>query len=68
MSSDNGERRALIASVESHERELEAALGDLRVAVHRQFAVGEQLGEQLSEHPLPWLIGAVLAGLWLGSR
>lgn len=68
MSSNNGERQALIASVESHERDLEAALGELRVAVRHQFDLGEQLGEQLSEHPLPWLIGAVLAGLWLGSR
>ncbi len=64
MSNVEGERGALIASVQSHQRELEVAMGDLRRALHRPFAVGEQM----SEHPLPWLISGLLVGIWFGSR
>jgi len=67
MSAD-AQRHELIAGVESHERELEQALDDLRRALHRPFAVGDHLGEHVSEHPLPWLVSSLLAGLWLGSR
>lgn len=62
------ERRELIASVESHERELELALGDLRRALQRPFEVGDRLGEQLGQHPLPWLAAGVLVGIWLARR
>ncbi|MDX2165781.1 MAG: hypothetical protein SF182_01910 [Deltaproteobacteria bacterium] len=62
------ERRELIASVESHERELELALRDLRRALQRPFAVGERIGAELSDHPLPWLAAGLLAGIWLGRR
>jgi hypothetical protein len=57
-------REEMLAAAARHEEELERALVDLKHAVKRPFAIGERL----AQHPLPWLIGAVLVGLWLGSR
>lgn len=64
MDDGDAERRALIASVGAHERELQAALDDVRRAVRHTVAVGERI----AENPVPWLVGALLAGLWLGRR
>jgi hypothetical protein len=62
--SDMETRDELLASAARHEHELEQALTDLKVAVHRPFAIGERI----AENPVPWLIGSVLIGLWLGTR
>ena len=57
-------RQELLEQAARHEQELERALGDLKHAVKRPFA----LGERVAQHPLPWLMGALLIGLWLGAR
>jgi hypothetical protein len=62
--SDMEARQELLASAARHEQELEQALDDIKVAVHRPFAVAERI----AENPWPWLIGSLLIGLWLGSR
>ena len=61
-------REVLVSSLERDEEELEQALDELKLAVQRPFAVGEHLAEHIGEHPWPWLAGALLFGLWLGSR
>jgi len=66
--SDLETRQQLLAAAERHEQELEHALVDLERAVWRPFALGEQLGERISTHPVPWLLATVLVGFWLGSR
>jgi hypothetical protein len=66
--SDMQTRRQLLASAQRHEQEMQLALGDLKRAVQRPFAIGEQVGAQIGGHPLPWLAACVLVGLWLGSR
>lgn len=62
--SDMEARQELLASAAQHEQELEQALTDLKVAVQRPFAIGDRI----AENPLPWLIGGLLIGLWLGTR
>jgi hypothetical protein len=62
--SDVAEVEALRETVEQRERELEAAVRELKAAAKR--AIGP--GEWFREHPLPFLAGAVLVGWWLGSR
>jgi hypothetical protein len=62
--SDMEARQELLAAAALHEQELERAVVELKQAVRRPFAIGERIGQ----HPLPWLFGAVLVGLWLGSR
>ena len=61
-------REALVSSLERHEEDLEQALDELKVAVQRPFAIGERVAQHIGEHPLPWIAGALLIGLWLGSR
>jgi hypothetical protein len=62
--SDMEARQELLEAAARHEQELERALVDLKQSVRRPFAIGERVGQ----HPFPWLFGAVLVGLWLGSR
>lgn len=57
-------RQEMLEQAARHEQELERALGDLKQAVQRPFAVGDRL----AEHPWPFLMGAFLFGLWLGTR
>ena len=66
--SDMESRRQLLTSAQCHEQEMEQALGDLKRAVQRPFALREQVGARIGEHPLPWLAASALIGLWLGSR
>lgn len=66
--SDNGRRQALVATAARDELELQQALADLKRAVRRPFEVGAHVRERLGAHPLPFLLGSVLVGLWLGSR
>jgi hypothetical protein len=61
---DAAEITALRENVEQRERELEAAVRDLKAAAKRIMGPTEWL----REHPLPFLAGAVLVGWWLGGR
>lgn len=62
--SDMDTRQELLAVAARHEQELEQALQDVKQAVQRPFAIGERI----AANPVPWLIGGLLIGLWLGSR
>lgn len=61
-------RQRLLASAERDERELERALGDVRRAVQRPFAIRRRVGAHIGAHPVPWLAAGLCLGLWLGSR
>jgi len=61
-------RQQLLESVARDEQELERAIGDLKQAVQRPFEVGERVRAHISAHPIPWLVGGLLIGLWLGGR
>ena len=61
-------RQRLLASAERDEEELERALGDVKRAVQRPFAIGSRVGAHIGAHPVPWLAVAVCIGLWLGRR
>ncbi len=58
------EREALRISIEEDKAELLDAVVELKAAVQSQF----QLRERIAEHPVPWLVGGFLLGLWLSSR
>lgn len=62
------QRAELLEQAERHERELARAVEDLKGAVRRPFAVATRMREQLGAHPLPWMLSALLIGVWLGSR
>lgn len=62
--SDMETRQQMLATAAHHEQELEQALVDLKQAVRRPFAIGDRI----ADNPVPWLIGSLLIGLWLGSR
>jgi hypothetical protein len=62
------QREHLLAVAQQHDVELQHALLDLRDAVKRPFDVAEHLKTQVSDHPVPWLVSALLIGVWLGSR
>ncbi len=64
---DTEMREELVAAAERDEQELKAALADLKRAVHSPFDVRE-VGERIGGSPVPWLLGSLLFGLWLGSR
>lgn len=59
-----GEREALRQSIEEDKAELLDAVGELKAAVQSQF----QLRERIAEHPIPWLVGGFLVGVWLSGR
>lgn len=56
-----GQRRIEITQ---HKQELQEAVAKLRVAAKRPLG----LADGIRDHPLPWLAGGLLIGLWLGSR
>lgn len=62
--SDAAEIGELRENVEQRERELEAAVRDLKAAAKRVIGPSEWV----REYPLPFLAGAALVGFWLGSR
>lgn len=68
MSANGNRRQQLVAAAARDELELQQALADLKRAVRRPFEVGEQVRERIGAHPLPFLLGSVLVGVWLGSR
>jgi hypothetical protein len=60
------ERRAeLLESVARHERELDRAVADFKEAVRRPPLA--RVRSHIADHPLPWIVGALLIGCWLGS-
>jgi hypothetical protein len=61
---DAAEITALRETVEQRERELEAAVRDLKQAAKRAV----EPGRWFQENPLPFLAGAVLVGWWLGGK
>jgi hypothetical protein len=63
--SDAAERVSVLRErVEEQERELDAAVSDLKVAAQR---VVDPV-EWLRRNPLPLLAGALALGWWLGAR
>jgi hypothetical protein len=50
--------------IEQHSQEFHEALDKLREATKRPLG----LADSIREHPLTWLAGALLVGVWLGSR
>jgi hypothetical protein len=55
---------AAIREVEESQRELRQALGDLEGIVRSKF----DPARWIKERPLPWLLGGLVLGLWLGTR
>ncbi len=58
------ERELLRQSIERDEAELRDAVDELKAAVQSEFS----LRSQISTHPLPWLVGGFMLGVWLGRR
>ena len=56
------QRELLRQSIERNEAELREAVDELTTAVKNEFT----LRKQITEHPVPWLLGGVALGLWLG--
>ena len=57
------EREHLLEEVEHDEQQLRAALSELEVAVQRPF----RALEHVAQHPVPWILGGLLIGFWLGT-
>jgi len=66
--SDMETRQQLLEATERDEAELDRAIDELKQVVHRPFELTERVQAHITAHPIPWLIGGVLVGLWLGSR
>jgi hypothetical protein len=56
-------REQLLRSIERDQEEIRRAVADLRGAA-RTF----NPRDRIVAHPLPWMLGGLLLGLWLGSR
>lgn len=52
-------------TLEDHKRELRLALGELKDAGAR---IWPDPRERIRSFPVPWLLGTLLVGLWLGGR
>ena len=63
-SDDLDEREVLRQAIEEDKAELLDAVDELKAAVTNQF----QLRDRIAEHPVPWLVGGFLLGLWLSRR
>jgi hypothetical protein len=57
------ERASLQAAIERDEAELHDAAGDLATAVGHEL----NLRRRVAADPLPWMLGAFVVGVWLGS-
>ncbi len=68
MAADDAQRARVVADAGAHERELSAALSELRRAVEQPFASLDQVAMRIARHPVRCLLAAVLAGMWLGRR
>jgi hypothetical protein len=62
--SDSDEREAAVHDVEESRRELGRALVDLEDVVRS----GLDPARWIAERPLPWLLGGLALGLWLGTK
>lgn len=58
------QREELLQSIEREQGEVRVAMQELAGAARFKFDVGERI----KAFPLTWVIGAVLVGVWLGSR
>jgi hypothetical protein len=65
--SDMTTRQQLLESADRHEHELERALLDLKQAAQRPFDAVAGVKNHIAQHPVPWVIGCVLIGVWLGG-
>jgi len=56
------QRERLLPEVERNQEELREAIEELQEVVQRRLDVTRKIGER----PLPWMIGGLLFGFWLG--
>jgi hypothetical protein len=61
---DSEEHTATIREVEESQQELSQALGDLEGIVRSSV----DPARWITERPLPWLLGGLVLGLWLGTK
>ncbi len=61
---DSEAHAATIREVEESQQELSHALGDLEGVVRKSV----DPARWITERPLPWLLGGLVLGLWLGSK
>lgn len=61
---DSEERMTADREVEESRQELSRALGDVEGIIRRSVSPARWI----TERPLPWLLGALALGLWLGAR
>jgi hypothetical protein len=64
MNSIAEKREQVLPAVERSEQEFREAIDELQTVVQSQLDVSKWVAER----PLPWLIGGLLFGLWLGQR
>ena len=60
---ESEDHAATIREVEESQQELSQALGDLEGIVRRSI----DPARRITERPLPWLLGGLVLGLWLGT-
>ena len=58
------QREGLLQSIERDQEEVRVAVRELTGAARSRLDVSEHI----KEFPLTWAIGALLVGIWLGSR
>ena len=58
------QREDLLQSIERDQQEVRVAMHDLTGAARSKL----DLSEHIREFPLTWALGALLIGVWLGSR
>jgi len=61
---DSEDHAATLREVEESQQELSQALGDLEGIVRRSV----DPARWISDRPLPWFLGALVLGLWLGTK
>ena len=64
MSERESEDHAALSEVEESQQELSQALGDLEGIVLSSV----DPARWIAERPLPWLLGGLVLGLWLGTK
>jgi hypothetical protein len=56
-------RQELLRSIERDRAEMRRAVDDLRRAARKLSP-----RDRMVSHPMPWILGALLLGVWLGNR